>query len=147
MELFELQKDKVIAAADLVGRAGAVKFQIGYIESDLRGELPADDEQVALDDALASAVTWYAHAQYRGARIIAENHSSPGDAAEALARRLLTGARCSCGKLVALQAGGAIAYQRPVMADGSTFPITEAVKDGQCRWTRHGARWERECGD
>lgn len=128
MEPLELQKDKVMAAADLVGRAGATAFEIGYIP-----------------DLETSADAWYAHAQYRGARIMVEDHPSPGDAAEALARRLLTGARCSCGKLVALQAGGAVAFERPTMADGSAFPLAEAVRVGQCRWTRRGTRWERAC--
>jgi hypothetical protein len=122
-------QERVVAAAELVGRTGATGFELGYLH----------------DDVPASEAAWYAHAQYRGARITAENHSDPGSAAEALARRLLTGARCSCGRLVQLRAGGAIAFERPVMSDGSTWTAAEAAAAGQCRWTRRGARWEREC--
>lgn len=125
----EEMRDQVMAAADLCGRAGARAFQIGYLHDDV----PSVD------------AAWYAHAQYRGARIIAENYRSPGDAAEALARKLLMGARCSCGRLVALHPGGAIAFERPMMADGSTWTLDDARRAGQCTWTRHGARWDRDC--
>ena len=122
-------QEQVIAAADLVGRTGARGFEVGY----LHDGVPSED------------AGWYAHAQYRGARVTAENHSSPGAAAEALAVKLLTGARCSCGRLVALDDGGAFAFRRPVMADGTTWNLADAIAAGQCRWTRRGARWGREC--
>jgi hypothetical protein len=81
-----LNDDIVIACADLVGRAGASGFEIGYLHDDV----PAED------------AGWYAHAQYHGARIIVEDHRSPTGAALALAERLLSGAMCRCRRPVAL---------------------------------------------
>lgn len=123
------QEARVIAAADLVGRTGARSFAIGYLH----------------DDVPVEEAGWYAHAQYRGARISADDHRSPGDAAEALAIRLLTGARCKCGKLVALVPGGAFAFTDPVMADGSRWSADQAEDAGQCLWRRYGKRWQQGC--
>jgi hypothetical protein len=101
-----MNDDVVFACADLVGRAGASEFQIGYLH----------------DDVPAEEAGWYAHAQYRGARITAEDHRSPTGAALALAERLLRGATCRC--------------RRPVtLSDG---------QDG-CRWQLIGKRWEPGC--
>src|SRR5258706_845767 len=122
-----LDEDAVLACADLVGRTGATEFQIGY----LHDEPPQQ---------------WYAHAQYRGTRITEENHAGPSEAADALCRRLLTGARCAhCGGLVALSGAGAVAYGNPVMADGSTWSAAEAAAAGQCRWHRMGPKWVMGC--
>ncbi len=123
-------EQRVLAAADLVGRTGATEFQIGY----LHDVVPAD------------LAAWYAHAQYRGGRIFEENHPGPAEAAEALAQRLLTGARCSCGKLVALSDDGAFAFRKGVMVDGSEFTVDQARAAGCCRWKREGARWVSGCG-
>jgi len=120
-----IDEDAVKACADLVGRTGARQFQIGYL----------DDEPPC---------GWYAYAQYKGARISAEDYPGPVEAADALVRKLLTGARCKCGKLVALSDDGAIAYGG-LMTDGSTWTHAEATAAGQCRWTRMGPRWEAGC--
>jgi hypothetical protein len=125
----EIQQ-RVVAAADLVGRSGARGFTIGYLHEDV----PATD------------AAWYAFAQYRGARITAENHRGPAEAAEALAKRLLTGARCACGKLVALSNIGAVAFERATLVDGSQFTLDQAVKGGQCLWQRKGDQWVSACG-
>lgn len=125
-----LDQDAVIACADLVGRAGATEFQIGYLHDDV----PADQ------------AGWYAHAQYKGARITAEDHPGPAEAADALACQLLAGARCRCGRLVALSDHGAVAFEGQ-MADGSTWSVEEARAAGQCRWRRVGPRWEMGCPD
>lgn len=95
--------DIVDACMDLVGRAGASGFEIGY----LNDEPPH---------------CWYAHAQYKGSRIIAQDHESPTGAALALAQRLLRGAACRCGQTVSLS----------------------DRQDG-CRWRLVGARWEPGC--
>lgn len=127
-----LDEDAVVAAVDLVGRAGAREFEIGYL----------NDEE---DDAFAvDGPQWYAHAQYRGARIIEEGHAGPTEAAEGLARQLLTGAKCRCGRLVALSDHGAV-FTSGQMADGSTWTPEQAQAAGQCRWTRFGRRWEPAC--
>jgi hypothetical protein len=123
-----LDEDALIAAADLVGRTGAQGFEIGFLH----------------DDVPAAEAGWYCHAQYRGARVIAEG-AGPVEAAEALARRLLEGGRCRCGRLVALSDDGAVAFGGR-MTDGSTWPLEQAAAAGQCRWSRYGRRWVSACG-
>jgi hypothetical protein len=125
----DLDDDALIACADLVGRAGATGFEIGYLHDDV----PPED------------AAWYAHAQLRGARITAEGHRGPVEAADALCRRILTGAKCRCGKLVALSDSGAVIYPDQRMADGSSFTPEQAAKAGQCRWRRMGPRWQMGC--
>ncbi len=119
-------RDRVIACADLVGRSGAREFQIGF-----------------LNDSPPHA--WYAHAMFRGARLQVENQDGPAQAAMALAVKILTGAKCRCGRLVALKPGGAVAFRKPNMADGTQWSAAEAAKAGQCRWRLVGDRWEPSC--
>ena len=128
-----LDEDLLVACADLVGRCGASNFEIGWLNDP--GE-PAYTKHGA---------QWYAHAQLRGARITAEDHPGPTEACDALCVRLLTGAKCKCGKLVALSSAGAIAYDDVTMADGTTWTRDEAKRVGQCRWVRDGKRWKRGC--
>lgn len=101
-----LNGDAVVACADLVGRCGATEFKIGWLH----------------DDVPIEQAGWWAHAQYRGARISVDERRSPSEAALALAERLLRGAACRCGNTVTL-------------ADG---------RDG-CRWRLLGKRWEPGC--
>lgn len=86
----EMYGDAVVACADLVGRAGASDFEIGYIR----------------DDVPAEEAGWYAVATYKGARIIADEHRSPVTAAVALSERLLRDAMCRCRRPVALSDDG-----------------------------------------
>lgn len=102
-------EDALVAGVDLVGRTGATDFEVGYLH----------------DDVPVAEAGWYAKAQYRGARLTAEDHPGPVEAVEALARRLLKGALCKCRRRVTL-AGS--------QGDGS-----------KCRWTRVGRRWTSEC--
>lgn len=81
--------DILFACVDLVGRAGASDFQIGYLH----------------DDVPVEEAGWYAYAQYKGARITVEGHRSPTGAALALAERLLRGATCRCRQPVTLSDG------------------------------------------
>jgi hypothetical protein len=98
--------DVIVACADLAGRAGASGFEIGY----LRDDVPHEE------------AGWYAHANYRGTRIMVDEHRSPSAAALALAERILAGAECRC--------------RRPVtMNDGTPG----------CRWRLVGRRWEPGC--
>lgn len=99
-------EDMVIACVDLVGRCGASGFEIGYLH----------------DDVPVEEAGWHASAQFRGARILVEDHHSPTGAALALAERLLRGAACRCRQ-----------------------PVT--LSDGQqgCRWRLVGNRWEPGC--
>lgn len=121
----------LIACADLAGRTGAKEFEIGYLH-----------DGVPIDQA-----GWYAHAQFRGARIHIEEQRSPVAAAYALAVRLLTGAKCvRCGSLVTLASDGtAFAFTRAHLADGTTWSAEEAAAAGQCRWRLVGERWEPSC--
>lgn len=125
-----IDQDALVAAIDLVGRAGAGQFQVGYLH----------------DDVPVAAADWYAHAQYKGRRIIVEHHVGPVEAAEALAVRILTGAKCAgCQSLVALNDDGAFACDDAEMADGTRWTAEEAAAAGQCRWRRVGRRWVRGC--
>jgi hypothetical protein len=125
----ELDEDALRACADLVGRTGAKGFQIGYLHEGVPPEQAG----------------WFAHAQYQGARIGVEDKTGPVEAAEALCRRLLTGAQCfHCKRLVALSDHGAIAYNSH-LADGTEWTVEQAAKAGQCRWRRVGPRWVRGC--
>jgi hypothetical protein len=128
-----LDSSLVVACAELVGRAGAREFQIGYLGDD-------DDPQ------------WWAHASYGGDRLMVDNHPTPGAAAYALALKILAGGKCRCGRLVALSDGGAMAYDNVRMADGSRWSIEEAQRAGQCRWRLVDTpdptlpkRWEPSC--
>lgn len=77
----------IAACADLVGRAGASKFEIGYLDDD-----PENPR-------------WYASAFYRGARLTADDHRTPAAAATALAGRILAGGTCRCRRPVTLADG------------------------------------------
>jgi hypothetical protein len=125
-----MDDDAMLAAVDLVGRTGATAFQLGYLH-----------ENKPIEEA-----GWYAHAQYQGTRITEEDHRGPVEAAEALARRLLNGARCNgCGKLVALSGAGAFAYSDATLTDGTRWNAEDAAKASQCRWTRFGQKWKAAC--
>lgn len=73
----------VLAVADLVDRAGATHFDMGFDEGD--------------------SITWHAQAFYRGARLFVGGQPTPEVAATALAVELLTGAACKCGQKVSLR--------------------------------------------
>lgn len=124
-----IDDDVVIACADLVGRTGARNFQIGYLH----------------DDVPAEEAAWYAHAQLRGARITADDHPGPTEAAQALAERLLKGAKCKCGKLVTTSPDGGFAFFKSHTVDGKRWDAEDAAKAGQCRWRRIGRRWMPGC--
>lgn len=104
----EFDQDALTAAIDLVGRSGATGCEVGYLH----------------DNVPAEQAGWYAHAQFRGARLTSEDHVGPAEAAEGLARRVLRGAQCThCQKTVSLN----------------------GFSKNKCRWTREGARWVRGC--
>ena len=121
--------DRVKACADLVGRSGATKFEIGY----LHDGVPADK------------AGWWGHAAYRGTRLTVSDLPGPAEVAHQLAVKILTGAKCRCGALVALSDEGAVFLPDSTMADGSKWTLAEAEAAGQCRWRRVGARWEPSC--
>lgn len=100
--------DAALDLIDLIGRTGARSMKVGYLH----------------DDVPPQQADWYAHAQYRGARVVSAHHRGPVEALEALARRLLGGGTCThCRRTIALA------------GDDATH----------CRWTRRGAKWVRGC--
>ncbi len=125
--------DALKACVDLVGRSGGRGFEIGYLH----------------DGVPIERAGGWAHAQYSGARIAVENQPGPAAAAAALAKKVLTGAKCQCGSLVRLSDDGAMfmgTRERPAtLADGTTGSAAEAEAAGQCRWVREGARWVKGC--
>lgn len=100
----DADRDQVLAAADLCDQAGAYSFDIGQ---------SADDQD-----------NWHAIAFYRGATLVVNHQPSAAHAATALARRLLTGAACKCGRKVSLR---------------------EGARPGWCQWQLAGPRWVSGC--
>lgn len=124
-------EDALVAAAELAGRAGARHFQVGYLH----------------EDVPVAEAAWYAHAQYRGARITCEGQASPTGAADGLARRLLTGAKCThCGRLASLDPQGAYAHDA-TLVDGTPWLAEQQAAAGICYWHRAGRTWVRGCVD
>lgn len=81
-------KDRLLAAVDVIGRTGATGFEVGHLE----------------DDVPVHLARWYAHATYQGARQMSEEHANPVDAAEGLAWLLLEGGGCRhCGRVIAME--------------------------------------------
>lgn len=127
-----LDEDALVAAVDLVGRAGAQGFEVGFLH----------------DDVPSAEAAWWAHAQYRGARLAVENQIGPVEAAEALAHRILDGGMCThCGGLITLTGVGAMFYPNAVSPIPGMAPLTEeqARSRPQCRWIRQGPKWMRGC--
>jgi hypothetical protein len=126
------QEDAVVAGVDLVGRSGASDVEIGYLD----------------DDVPSEQAHWYAQASYQGARIAAENLRGPVEAVEALARRILTGAKCAhCDGVVSLSDEGAVIFEDQPLVDGTRWTRESALAASQCRWVREGRRWKRGCED
>lgn len=75
--------ERMVAAIDAVGRTGAKAIETGYLDENVPAHL----------------ARWYATAEYRGAKVSADEHASPVDAAEALLGRLINGGKCvACGR-------------------------------------------------
>lgn len=87
-------------------------FEIGYLE----------------DDVPISEARWYANAMWKGTKIIAEEHKSPGAAADDLSRQVLTGGQCQhCERTVLVHVKG------------------EEHLMGFCYWYRQEDRWLWGC--
>lgn len=114
-------EDCVVACADLVGRSGARNFEIGYVH----------------DDVPSEQAGWYAHAAYVGARLTVDNQPSPTAAALGLARRILNGGRCRCGRLSVVS--------DPATANAAAFGVTQPTTPDQCLWRLIGRTWTPSC--
>ncbi len=102
--------DPIVAVADLCGRSGATNFETGYLDDD-------------------PPHRWYASAQYKGARVFAEDPDDPTIAADGLAIQILDGGMCThCGKTVHIS------------------PTTPMRTRKGCMWARVDDRWVRGCG-
>lgn len=126
--------DASTAAVELIGRTGAKSLEIGYLHDTPRAE-DAD---------------WWATVTYRGVKITEEHHVGPSEALEAIAVRLLDGAKCThCQGMVALRRSGVMFYADPDgarrMVDGSTVTVDEARSRPLCHWQRVGPKWIRGC--
>jgi hypothetical protein len=128
--LNEDDEDVMYAAVDLIGRTGAREMQVGYLH----------------EDVPSSKADWWAHAQYRGARVSVEHHTGPVQALEALAERLIVGGKCAhCGKYTTLHSDGGIVYPDGLLADGTRVDVEEARRVGFCHWQRINRSWVRGC--
>lgn len=129
----DLDEDALNAALNLIGRTGARDLEIGYANDDAKDSRDGD---------------WYAICSYTGVKVMEEHHPGPVQATDALARRLLTGAKCThCGGLIALSDRGAYIAPGAVLLDGTRMDAAAYAAMPQCRWRRLGNRWERGCAD
>lgn len=108
-----MSEDMVLACFDLIDRAGAIESRLEWTCP----HVPGVD-----DDHSCDRVTWSFTATYRGARLIRDGYRTPGEAAYALAERLLHGATCRCGEPVTLNGAG-----------------------HGCRWHLVGPKWLPSC--
>lgn len=123
------QWDRLIAAVDLIGRAGARGYEGGYLHDD-----------VPIEEA-----GWWAHAQYAGRHVVVEDQRDPVEATEKLALKLLNGGRCACGKVASSEEAGWWAHDQ-TMADGTKWTEGQQAQAGVCTWRRVGPKWLPGCG-
>ena len=87
LRLTSSDQDRLMAAVDMIGRAGAKGFEVGHLEESVPAHL----------------ARWYASATFKGAKVAVEELASPVDAAEQLAWKLLDGGMCThCSKRIGL---------------------------------------------
>lgn len=103
----------VQACSDLVARGAGNQFEVGRL----------GDE---------GTPTWYAQAMWQGARFFVENQASSEAAADALAAKILWGARCRCGRAAVVGPHSSTSQE---LIDGAAL----------CAWERRGVRWVPGC--
>jgi hypothetical protein len=129
-ELAPSDKDALLAAADVVRRSGALSFKVGVCDT---------------ENEFGWKKGWWAAAFYSGARLIGvDGWPGPTQAAEALARRLIDGARCKCGRVATLE-GSSPLFPKKRLTDEAIWSVEEQLKAGQCVWTRQGGDWRSGC--
>ena len=119
--------DVVNAAVDLAGRSGATGFEFAHT------------------DPGAGPVTWFATVEFGPDKsIVMSGYPDPVQAANAMAGRLLSGAKCKCGGLVALSMRGAwVAPEGGKLLDGTDAHALRNAR--QCLWMLEGDRWVSGC--
>lgn len=113
----------------MVGRTGARNLQFGFYH----------------DPPIPGVPNWWAFAQYKGARIMAEHQQSPLLALQALVERLLLGAHCKCGRVVTLYEHWARVGNAELLHGRGFWSAQAQARAGSCQWTRRGDRWESSC--
>jgi hypothetical protein len=122
--------ERVLACAKLVERTGGKAFELGYLHEDVANWRDAG---------------WWAVAEWRGTKITSgSEHRSPGEAADALATRLLDGGQCKCGKITSTNPAGVQGGDRTTLL-GEQFTYEQQVAAGVCVWRRDGDQWKPGC--
>lgn len=101
------QHPAVLAAVDLTRRAGALGVEIGYE--------PTEPPR------------WYFEARYTATTFTVRGCRTPDQAAVRLAKKLLDGGMCRCGRT-------------------GTTDALEGRRSDRCLWQLIGAKWEPACG-
>jgi hypothetical protein len=99
------------ALVDLCRKCGAAALELGYLH----------------DDVPVEEAGWWASVQYAGTRITVDDHTSPEAACEALAKKVLNGGMCRCGRT-------AVTDNRPPRRGGRL-----------CRWRLLDGVWAAGC--
>jgi hypothetical protein len=125
MTFDDTHAEAIVAAAEIVGRAGGKQFEVGYLYDD---ETPPPGWPEGKPVTAADA-SWYATARWNGALLKGEG-DHPAEACERLAARILHGGQCvACGNRINLIPGE------------GRWPESE----GNCNWYREGKHWLRGC--
>lgn len=117
----DTDRDRLIAAYDVVGRCGLWDFEVGF------------------DDEKDEGARWYSGARFGDGRaVVVTERANAHEAAEALARKLVNGGRCThCGRVATLWTQG------PEDDAG----VGQLNRSWICYWTREGRAWVRGCVD
>lgn len=108
--------DAIVAAAELIGRAGGKEFEVGFLD----------------EDAPVHLARWWASATFNGAKVMVDEQPSGALACELLARQVLDGGLCThCRRVVRIRPEGHVEdrYKGPK----------------PCAWHRVGPTWKRGC--
>lgn len=121
---------RVLAVAALVARAGGKAFEVGYLHEDA----PTVEE-----------AGWWVVAEWRGVKLSSgSEHRSSGQAADALADRLLNGAQCKCGRIASTNPAGVRGGDATTLL-GEDWTFEQQKEAGVCVWRREGDRWKSGC--
>lgn len=129
---FDEEEDtrRIMACAKVVERAGGAEFEVGYLNQDAETMYEAQ---------------WWASARWRGVKLSSgSEHHSPGEACDALVRRLIDGGQCRCGKVSSTNPAGAMGGDKLTLL-GEKWTHEEQVAAGVCVWTREGDLWKPGC--
>jgi hypothetical protein len=81
------ERNRLLAATDVLGRSGATGLEIGHLDNDVPSPL----------------ARWFATIQWQGVKVTAEDHASPLAAVEDLLTKVLVGGGCvKCRRLITL---------------------------------------------